>query len=1180
MSARREDARVFQNGQNSITPVLLREAVLDSVTFRATTKHFEDQVDAVDSWLTAFIKHSHDVAHQFSKLEDLALNLHGKVVPTFIESGIIDPDYTVTAMARCSEGNRAYWKSVFAQVKTSEQTLTEPLVKLQHNELKEIRHLANEFHRQQKSYDDILRYYCQQPKTKEASSLREDAFQLYEKRKAYIKASFDYTIKMSTFKAALDGALIAAFSETFEKTASTTASIATEFASRSSMSQIKAWSEEMRASSRSAEEHLYTLRFEMEDEINRLTSPPRDLGEYVSSPSKRPGRSASLVPNRPAKQGWLMMRAVTGKPARYIWYRKWCYVKGGIFAWLSNNPKTGAVEESDKYGVLLCNVKIPTIEDRRFCFEVLTKDSTILLQAESDSEVAEWLSVFDLSKKAIIASKDSNEHAFAVSKPISEFAAPALTLDTGHGELTDLSGMTPKKGHAKNDSGNHGLSALISASGLVGNLAAPGLFGRAEEQKYFNPFETQVDNDHLSPTTFAPAPMNTSLTKESLLNMTTSVVHAPSGTQANHWGSINYGMLSGNSNEGKGMTKLLAAPEAAVDQLYMSRDKDLLEKGIWDVAKHYPHDYPNELKRQDAQFSSIFPHARAEHVLMVIRGTREVTGYKSTFSGRLYVTLRGIYFYSQSCGLVIVQSCLFSEILSVHVRQYANHGELIFDIHDVGEARMTLYLDDVNLVCKRIESLLANYIADEPQGTHAMLSVLQNTLPDDTKVIPYDRSKPENESDNEDSSIEKKPAKVDAVRLKLPSEPVLSEPDEQGLAKIYDAEYMVTAKGLFHLLFGNRSPVWLMFYRNFLGHMNVQQLPWQTMEDGSLARAFRYANTIEGVASTFTRQDSQRIEKRSEHIDYVVTVYVRPWHLPNGANYFMQVKYNISFVSKTRSRLRVWVDMDWKEQNYFTRGVIAKAVIDSCTRASREITHLIEREVLDRLGLSSKTSKAVRIYGRVGGHSEPVTIDNKSDVVVVFKSVSIWQLIKKYPRTFILSAVSELWTLLRTVIEAAQNVVTANAIITVLLLLSVVGNIYLTGKSSIQYRRHRSAVKLLKNIKTSPVGLMSRHITIPELTELAYASTSNQTGPCFATFNHTAFRTPRARISERRNELLVAMGVLNGIETELIKGEWRTFLANERRNCQEMKSLAGINPALNVPHHCDDCLNLTNLVPL
>ena len=70
-------------------------------------------------------------------------------------------------------------------------------------------------------------------------------------------------------------------------------------------------------------------------------------------------------------------------------------------------------------------------EERRFCFEVKTKDTTILLQAETQNDITQWISAFEVAKRKALedTSKDihgahTSDAAFSISPPIApEFAA-------------------------------------------------------------------------------------------------------------------------------------------------------------------------------------------------------------------------------------------------------------------------------------------------------------------------------------------------------------------------------------------------------------------------------------------------------------------------------------------------------------------------------------------------------------------------------------------------------------------------------------------------------------------------------------------------------------------------------------------------------------------------------------
>jgi hypothetical protein len=92
--------------------------------------------------------------------------------------------------------------------------------------------------------------------------------------------------------------------------------------------------------------------------------------------------------------------------------------------------------------VLLCNVKPAVQEDRRFCFEVKTKNQAILLQAETQRELMEWLGAFEIAKTKALEASASNDYAhpggidpaFAITPPlIPEFAAKSQDGHMVHG---------------------------------------------------------------------------------------------------------------------------------------------------------------------------------------------------------------------------------------------------------------------------------------------------------------------------------------------------------------------------------------------------------------------------------------------------------------------------------------------------------------------------------------------------------------------------------------------------------------------------------------------------------------------------------------------------------------------------------------------------------------------------
>ena len=210
----------------------------------------------------------------------------------------------------------------------------------------------------------------------------------------------------------------------------------------SDLDRIRGWSREMESGEKTFRRELQLARKQIEENAELAIRPSRELEDYTmplasALAAKNGPLSAKLKPIRSEKQGWLNLRTITGKPARTLWVRRWFFVKNGIFGWLVQGSRSGGVEESERIGVLLCGVRSAPQEERRFCFEVKTKDTTIVLQAETQPELMDWMSTFDVAKQKALEDPSSTDSptsgsprtqdpAFAISPPSApEFAASA-----------------------------------------------------------------------------------------------------------------------------------------------------------------------------------------------------------------------------------------------------------------------------------------------------------------------------------------------------------------------------------------------------------------------------------------------------------------------------------------------------------------------------------------------------------------------------------------------------------------------------------------------------------------------------------------------------------------------------------------------------------------------------------
>lgn len=215
------------------------------------------------------------------------------------------------------------------------------------------------------------------------------------------------------------------------------------------MNRIRGWIHEMETSDRSSKRELLATRAQIEETAQILARPSRELEDYSISTvpylGSHPISTLHIGKDmKPEKQGWVNLRTVSGKPARTVWVRRWAFVKHGIFGCLVQGARSGGVEESERIGVLLCSVRPAFQEERRFCFQVKTKNNSIVLQAETQKELMEWIGAFEAAKQKALENPTSTDlsvdgkvtvqdPAFAISQPpAAEFTADSSESLTPH----------------------------------------------------------------------------------------------------------------------------------------------------------------------------------------------------------------------------------------------------------------------------------------------------------------------------------------------------------------------------------------------------------------------------------------------------------------------------------------------------------------------------------------------------------------------------------------------------------------------------------------------------------------------------------------------------------------------------------------------------------------------------
>lgn len=1202
--------------------MVIKEAALDSPTFRATAVHFGDQIDLIERWLTAYLHATSKLAAEVNNVQGLVdAYIHASQPPLQLSEAVVDHDYTVLALKRFGEGARDFWGSTLRSIRRAEATVCEPIRAFLHNDLRILREARKNLDASQRLFDGVLARYAAQAKSKEPSSLREDAFQLHEARRAYLTASMNFCIMAPQVRLTLDKVLVKAVSEQWRDMRHARDASTKAFALwATDVERVRGWSKEMENGERVFKRELHLARQQIEAAAETSARPSRDLDAYAASTvpylGTQPSSAALQSPAKPdaaaekaEKQGWLFQRTITGKPARTYWVRRWFFVKNGIFGWLTQGTRSGAVEESEKIGVLLCGIRPAFAEERRFCFEVKTKDTTILLQAETQHDITEWISAFEVAKRKALedTSRDttsqSADAAFSISPPIApEFAAKTSEGHAAHGsddigsldraetlalpgadgfatrgsvdvtrrntalegessrrdhttrimeklDLTRKSTIGPQLSGSNPSSAPGGIASLISASLAsashnivqVGQVSAPapGLPDTRLVMGQTFPHTT------LAPSTLASPPAPTNLSKAAVavsgergLGIGRSG-NMPGGLMANLWGSVNWGYVNRlvREDETLGRDRSQSGPPSPVNRspaLGPSEDKAAAEASSSGAAapasvthrkslsmggpipsrskkstagEEFPNYYPLALRMQDAQFRILFPTVpRMEKLVLVFRAVWNPTEQQE-FPGRVYVTSKDIYFYSNHLGLVLITGISMSSIDEVTAAPGKDCDFLFLHFkpgtREDGATRLTVktFLEPLKLLLRRLNFLVRNASTGEHNLEETIKKLIRFEVDDsqqpgeegwedvspDTPVDPGYGGKNIKTSLRIDGNLFGPSGlniSKNATKFKLPSHPVVFAPT--GMTQVaVEKEYDISAKALFHILFGDKSAVFQLLYRERWASRVVQG-PWITNDKSLQRRDFEYEVAQPGKNGAVVINDYQIIEVLNDHLCYVVSDRKTPWYLPGHERFVLLTKTVITHVSKARCKLAIHIKVDWKRDPRFAKKLIERQGLQDMELEAQDLVDVVNDQVA-RLGHNKSTGKVTHIFGQIGIQTQAVQLDAQ-DIPppnrprkFMLRPQTTGSFIAQLIGNVFISFFSTLLSWILAVFAGIGNIISTHTLLIALLLFSGGANFFYTSKNSWAWWNERNAASFMSQLGVGPSTTMTRSIYLRDI---------------------------------------------------------------------------------------------------
>lgn len=1207
--------------QLKLISVDFKEAALDSPSFRATINHLDAQVDNIEKWLVALISTIRKFPNYVKELKVFSDSFLEHLLPTFLQDGLIEQEYTVLALQTISKGMHKLWDAALTAL-TLDTSILDGLKSVVEIDIKGYKRLRKKFEVIQAKYDRYLAIYQSTPKTKDPGIVMEDAYQLFEVRKEYIHISIELSIELTTLGRTLDKVFVKLTSDVWGKNLSvfekfnTFASFYLELTSQ--VNRIQNWCDANDIALEKLLSDMGTARIQVENSTNLQHQPSTNINDYrtalinntniqeIDEPStekhgylfmkswrnvksrksnsanegdgsaayegnnSNPNLSINSAGNNGGNGGINVNTNGNYKEAvekRQIWVKRWAFVKGGVFGLLNLSPSNTYVQESDKIGLLICNVKYAPYEDRRNCFEVKTIDSTFIFQCETVFELKSWLKVFQNEKSRILEESD-NSKLFNIA-----------------------SGRYPPILKELSCTVNTVSDRIITSSRIVngtGQVIAPSKLSTHIEVNEKD-FKKHVYYQLLQ----IRPPFSTDSTKSAILaHSLVDPTNIPTAITANICGSINWGLYYLHDS-----STLSKAPETSYgNSTENSTSPELFESNdIQSYPVHYQHSmYPNDMQMR-ALFETAVGHE--EYCLLSFRVMWSPNS-RQELGGRCFVTEDHFYLYMNALGFIAYYKGRIDHLVSVEYSKQPDY-DLIRLYNLNGVVKMKLFLGDAALICKKLDYLIKNKVSERPDSRDQIMQKMQifdkestddkiptQSYPYNNKNIPllngpkepFPSVKTENtvvEAAQATTSFNNIPAnqvQTKAYRIDFTDESTL----------LATSSYNVPPRAIFHALLGDNSAIFNQMY-SYTKLKKVIRKPWNT--DPTTGKLFRKINTmaINTMAIFRASQHEVQIEQRIENMEddnyFNFTHSKAKFKFPFAGAFKIEYRIVIYSEGRDKSRVLVYGTPVFEKGLVLISTFIKKNGARVCKQEAQSLLASL-KEAEKTIGTHGMTVKAIYIFGKL---TKAIYKDDTPDVPATkFGILTVWYLLIYRVTVYTLGYASQFFHILANGIISLIKAVRMNQLILLFLIISSLSNIFLVGRSTISYWTVRKVSQMADSYLTSDTWTILRAVYVKDTEDMLKRSISvshaNESDPSrvFDSFKKISFCLNHGRmpswdseygdsqtretaknlkkfiqeIAVKRNELLVHLNMLNQMEEEIAKGEWQNWLLNELQRCE------------------------------
>lgn len=1115
--------------QFKLFSAILKEAALDTPSFRAMVNHMDSQLMKTEKWITAVAATVKKIPGQVRVLENYLNEFLEYLVPLVLQDGYLDEQYTFAELRHTKSGLKNLWKVAIAMVLVS---LPE-IERLQHNISKRV--AAYQQHRRrfmacQEKYDRFLLIHMATPKSKEPALVKEDLLELYAAHKEYLQLSLDAVMEMIDLGTMINESVsqfnYLLWSDKVSRANDNPAVLSLFQETWTTVQKIRNFYEHFNPALKKLEPDLLLARKNTEEHTNAEYLPPANLNDY---------RTLSINfrmlhdPNEQAveKHGYLFMKTWVDRLSKPVWVRRWAFVQGGVFGFLVLSPTGTSVQETDKIGLLLCSTKYAPNEDRRFCFELKTMDTTLVLQVQTMAQLKLWLTVFENSRRRIADENDPMHQLVHIASG----RYPPLVMEflSSLNSVMDRDITNTRIVSAKNE--------VIMSSRLSAHIE--------KNEKLFQRYVFQ----QVSQIAF---PMVTELSRPSLIAYSlTGETAVPTALCANLWGSRNWGVFY--VNDMVGVNPITEIPKA--------EETRLIGEGMV-----LPKNYPNKWVARDVQMRALFESIlEPEECCLVLFLCLLSPNPQQELRSTVFITQSHFYAYINTLGFISLLKApvnRFAEAKLVQKKDY----EVLKVTHVAGLLKLKLFLEDGKLLAEKLNCVFTNDALDKPLGVTPLIEKLVKIETD------YNNEKAKQKKMFAiNGSPETKPESFERV-LKEDSNPPLRQVEfESDVFFVKEHVVKMPPQALFHVLFGIRSSVLDSSYKSVSVSISDKPMWYEDPLLGHLTREFNsellYYTGRKGKVRT-----KQEIEHKLENEYYSVKTTQSNFKVNYGPEFRFVSRFIIEGIEGGKSKMKffstVKFDRKWICSGFFRW--FGNTLINSfyhtvCTRVD---------DAAISFGNSGKIVKAIYYYGKI-----PVADVAPKCPPTGPARISLVTIVRLVFRSVMTSALS--WTLLFLwnswrCFWAIIDRLTVHFLLLMVIGLLTASNVFLCARNTLHYWNSRAATGLVKEMYHYDPVVLEKALYVKDMeTLISNKSVFGKGSECMRSFENQSFvlnynqpvaweniyndgmtrgvarqlKQSLQDIGVKRNQLLVSLRMLNDLEQELAFGEWRNWLLNELSKC-------------------------------